>query len=190
MRALTLAIAALFLVVAASAQKSPFGLQGRTMLVISPDTKKELKITKEQDKRVQEAMKAMQQSLQSAGSISFDLFNPLAALDSKLPEILDDEQEKRLEELFIQANGGFALADAKVADALSLTDEQKSSVKAIKSESMSELMRGMQAARSTSSVKELEKKQGEYSEKMLALLQPEQKQKLETMKGKPFKFKN
>ena len=164
------------------------GVDGRFMIATSPDVRKELKITKEQDKKLQEAVKEMGASAQG-GALppGFDMMNPMGMLDPKLEEILDETQKHRLEELFVQSNGGYALLDKKVAAALELTDEQKSAVKEIDSERRKAVMDGMSAG--ASGYKGLKKKVEECGAKMLAVLTPEQTKKLEEMKGKPFKFR-
>ena len=170
------------------AQRSMIGATSRLMLTMSPDVKKELKVTKDQDKKIQEAMKVMQAELQS-GSRQIDLSDPMGSMDLDLTPILDPAQRTRLEELYLQANSGYALADPKVAAALALTDEQKEKAATAKSEATTELMKLMGEMRSNSAVKALKKRQLELGDKMLEILTAEQKTKLETLKGKPFKFK-
>ncbi len=158
------------------------------MLVMSPEFKKELKVTKEQDKKIQEALKNMQQEVAS-GSVSIDFSDPMGSMDLDFDPILTETQAARLNEIFIQANGGFALNDPKVAASLDLAAEQQENVKTINSEAVLELMTMMGEVRSKSDVKALKIKHEEFSDKMLAILTAEQRWKLESLKGKAFKFK-
>lgn len=181
-------IAAIALVPSSFAQRNPMGITARSMLLVTPDVKKEIRVTKEQDKKLQEAIKQMTQDMQ-AGKVAMDFTNPLAPMDSKLPEIFDEQQLKRLEELFLQVNLGLALTDAKVATALALSDEQKASTKEMYSQATRTIAETMQTGGMTSRYKNAQKKRDEYAEKMLTILKPEQKEKFEMMKGKAFKFK-
>jgi hypothetical protein len=113
----------------------------------------------------------------------------MASFDVDMGPILDDAQEQRLEGLYAQYNGGFALADAKFVSALAINEETLAKVKAIKSTAARELPQMLMNARSASAAKEADKKREEFSIQMLALLSDEQKAKFEAMKGKPFKFK-
>ncbi len=178
----------LLLAAVCPAQRSMTGATSRLMLVMTPDVKKEIKVTKDQDKKIQEAIKAMQAEVQ-AGTRPMDLSDPMGSFDLDFTPILDDAQRMRLEELFIQANSGYALIDPKVAVALGLTNEQKQSVKTAKTEALTELMKLMGEMRSASAMKALKKRHEEIGVKMLDILTADQKTKLETLKGKPFKFK-
>ena len=170
------------------AQRSPSGSTNRTMLAMMPDVKKELKITKDQDKKIQAAMKEMQDKAMN-GEIRIDLSDPMGSMDIDFGPILDDAQKVRLEELYAQYNNGFALADPKFVTALAINEETLAQIKAIKSTAARELPQMMMNARSTAAAKEADKKREEFSLQMLALLTEEQKGKFETMKGKAFKFK-
>jgi Spy/CpxP family protein refolding chaperone len=192
MRALLLATSLLAFGLAAA--QTGFGMKGRLMIVMMPDAKKELKITREQDKQIQEAIKKADAEIRAgglpAGMNMMDMMNPMAMMDPILVPILDDVQKIRLEELFLQVNGGHALTDATVAAAMELDDDQKAQIKAIKAEASQDLLSRMSGLRSQSAANELKKKQKEFGDKMLAVLRPEQAAKFETAKGKPFKFKN
>jgi Spy/CpxP family protein refolding chaperone len=115
------------------------------------------------------------------------MMNPTTVLDPKLEEILDEAQKKRLGEMFLWVNGGFALIDKGIAATLDLTDEQKASVKEIDSERRKAVMEGMTSG--PSGLKGLKKKMEECGAKMLAVLTPDQAKKLEELKGKEFKFR-
>src|SRR5687767_7882361 len=109
------------------AQRMPFGGTSRLMITMMPDVKKELKITKDQDKKVQERIKKITEDMQKG--IVPPGFSFTEGPDISFDDILDETQRARLEELFIQSNGGFALADAKVATKIGLTEEQSAKVK-------------------------------------------------------------
>ena len=164
------------------------GVQGRFGIAMMPEAKKELKLTKDQEKKMQEAVKELGASA-NAGALpsGFDLMNPMSALDPKIEEILDETQKKRMEEMFLWVNGGFALLDAKAATALELTDDQKAAAKALDSERRKKMMSSLGAG--ASGYKAIKKDTEECGVKLLALLTPDQAKKLEELKGKQFKFR-
>jgi hypothetical protein len=183
-----LAVALVLTAALASAQRSPTGATSRTMLAMMPDVKKELKVTKDQDKKIQAAMKAMEDQAMS-GAMQIDMTDPMAGMDVDMGPILDEAQRQRLDELFVQYNGGFALTDPKVATSLAISEEVIAQIKSLKATASQELLQMMMNARSTAAIKAADKKREDYSQQMLALLTDEQKQKFDAMKGKPFKFK-
>lgn len=188
MRSITIILLLIGSIAVATAQRMPFGITGRSLLVSMGDVKKELKLTKEQDKQI---MKAIQDYGEAAkqGQASFDFMDPMAGVDPALEAILNDEQKVRLEQLFVQANGGFALVDKKVAAALKLTDEQKAAIKKIADQANSDALNSMRTAHSPGSVKAVQKKHDEAGDQMKALLTPEQATEFAAMQGKPFKFR-
>jgi hypothetical protein len=174
----------------ALAQRPSFASSSRTFLAMMPDVRKEIKLTKDQDKKIQEALKEMERKLQ-AGTLppGFNIMDPMAGFDIDLEPILDEAQRARLDELFVQANGGFALDDKVVSAKLGLTDEQKSAIRSRKAEATGEIAEKMMQVRSPGAMKEIEKMRGAHDAALLEMLTPEQKATLETLKGKPFKFK-
>jgi Spy/CpxP family protein refolding chaperone len=174
----------------AGAQAMPFGLTGRFMLTMAPDVKKELKITKQQEQKMKQAAEDYGKEIQADPGKMTDMMNPMAGLDPKLDAIFDEAQRARLEDLYLQFNGGWALTDAKVALALALTPQQIEQVKSTDTEAKADLMKMMGSLRSNNDLKKLKAKNKEAGDKMKAVLTPEQTAKLEAMMGKPFKFKN
>ena len=158
------------------------------MIAMMPEAKKELKLTKDQEKKMNQAVNEMGDSA-NGGALpaGFDMMNPMASLDPKLDDILDETQKKRMEEMFLWVNGGYALLDAKVATALELTDEQKAAAKALESERKKEMMSLLAAG--ASGYKSIKKNAEECGVKLLALLTPDQAKKFEELKGKQFKFR-
>ncbi|HVL39351.1 MAG TPA: hypothetical protein VM328_08185 [Fimbriimonadaceae bacterium] len=189
MRRFIFAVILMVPLLATASQRSPLGTTSRFLLVMSPDVKKEIKLTKEQNKKIEEAMKKMEQDARE-GRMALDLSDPMAGISIDLEPILDDAQKTRLDELFVQVNGGVALTDAKVGAKLELREEQKASLKELKAELLQMTMEALPKIRSTAGVKELEKAQNAIKSKMIDLLDADQKAKFEALKGKPFKFRN
>lgn len=164
------------------------GCTSRTMLIMRPEVKKEIKVTKDQDKAIQKAIEQMGQEAQS-GAVTFNMLKPFGALDGKLPEILGVDQVKRLDELFMQFNAGLALTDEKAVKEIGISDEQLVTLTELEKELTDSVL-----AVARTSPKDMSKAIKEsnklYGEKMLAVLTVEQEVKRKELLGKPFKFKN
>ena len=111
--------------------------------------------------------------------------------EESLEEILMPSQIDRLEELRIQSQGVAALLSEKVAEELGLSKEQKEELKTtqetIRDEmrsKMSEMFRGGSFDGDPREM--IEKLRKESDEKVLAVLDDDQKKKFEEMKGEPF----
>lgn len=165
------------------------GAYGRTILTSMPDVQKELKLSRDQNKKIQDAIKQIEEKIR-AGEVNFDFANPLSGVDEQLPTILDETQQKRLEELYLQANAGFALADKMVAAWLELSDEQRKTVQTRQQSASRELMgKAMNPGSGPPDMKAIQSRKKELAEGMLDVLSEVQRKKFQEGKGKAFKFK-
>lgn len=187
------AITILFVLLAvmATAQRMPYGITARSMIAMYPDVKKELKITKDQDKQIQAAMQAQQKEMANGANLppNFNPSNPMGMMDGILDPILTDEQKARLEQLFIQANGWYAVNDPKVADALGLNDDQKKQAGQIMADADGVAIEKMRGVRSQGAMNNIKKERDKTGEKIKDLLTADQQMKFQDMQGKPYKFK-
>ena len=94
--------------------------------------------------------------------------------DKKVAGLLDAKQLGRLKEIRIQALGAGALMDETVAKELGITDDQ-----------VSKLQAAMQSMRGQGGGDPAEMRRTMYT-KALEMLSPEQKTKLESLRGAPF----
>lgn len=168
------------------AQMMPIGLNGKIMLLAFNEVKKEIHLSKDQDKQIQKIGEDMQKD--SSQLKIPDMHYMTRPMDDKLVGILDQAQNTRINELFWQFNGLFALTENDLCDALALSDDVRASckilIKAYDKEVTDELM--------SRKGKMDKKKNAELREKTLAglaaLLTPEQSEKWIALQGKPFKF--
>lgn len=114
-------------------------------------------------------------------------------IQEKVDSILKDEQKSRLKELSLQARGAAGLEDEEVAKALELSDDQKKKLADIREEGNAAIQEAMQNLRAGGGAQgEIREKMGklreELSEKALAVLTDNQREKLAKMKGAEFKF--
>jgi len=110
------------------------------------------------------------------------------AIREKVNEILLPQQRDRLKEISIQLRGASALADSEVAEALAITEEQKTKLAELREEVQTEMRDAWRSARegadrdaARAKMAEIEKR---VTEKVEAVLTSEQREKLEKLKGK------
>ena len=169
------------------------------MLLNFKEVQKELKLKPEQLKAIQEKQKKMGGTGKtvdfSAIQNAMAEMNSVDAMEKKAADILDAEQAKRLHELLIQHEGPAMLAEPSVAEALSLTKEQKERVAEIVAKNDSDrqgIMMEMTKVRSSGGQKAIQKKMADLrkstDDALIALLTPEQSSKWQSIQGAKFKF--
>lgn len=158
----------------------------KLMVLMLPEAKKELKLTKEQDKKLDTMVQNLKPDFAglTPGKSLFD------GIDREIGTILDEKQHARLVELWIQREGAFVLLLDEIADRLELAADQKSKLSEIAGAYSGKLMEAMQKGlRSRADVKKIQDMQAEHEKQMIALLTEAQAAKFEQMKGKKFTFK-
>jgi hypothetical protein len=177
---------------------SPFA--GRTLLTLSlfEEVRTELKtapeINSQEDGLLTKVQGEMQEAFQSANGDfaamrqTVDKVN--AKYDEELIKLLSTDQVKRLKELFVQFNGGSAIAAAAIAKDLVITDEQKAKIKQAQDENQKKVMDLFQSGGGPEdNRKDLEKLQDELKATLEKLLTDDQKTKFKEMHGTKFEFK-
>src|SRR5262249_32466009 len=111
------------------------------MLLTQKPVQEDLKLSEDQVKKIQELQKSQPQQGRLGGFQKLSQeerdelrkkMEALAAANKKaIAEILTPDQVKRVDQITLQARGAGAFADAKVAEALNLTEEQKEKIKAL-----------------------------------------------------------
>jgi Spy/CpxP family protein refolding chaperone len=104
--------------------------------------------------------------------------------EEKIGGILNDKQKARLKEIGLQQSGAFAPANKEVAEALKLTDDQVNKIK----ELTDSFRKDVQAAAANSGDRtaardEITKLRKESGEKIMAVLNADQKAAFEKMQG-------
>lgn len=166
----------------------PTGLTGKIVLLGLNEVKREVRLTSDQDKKVQKLFKSAQEDFASLGLP--DMHYMTRGLDKKLDQILESAQLQRLGELFLQVNGLLTLSEADVCSSLGISDTTKSEVqKLIKQhdrEAMSKLM-DVQKTRKLDK-KKLDESIKKINESLNLLLTDDERTKWKVLQGKPFKF--
>ena len=179
-------------------------------IVAIPDVAKEIKLDDAQKEQIQTARKAHDEEMAKLfgnreggnqggpgrggpGGFSEEnrkKFEELSLkLDKELADILDPTQFRRVLGIYAQADTVRSLTNPLVAEEIGVTEEQIANVKKIQEESgakIREIMRGGADFRSDDVRSKMETARAEVSEKALAVLSAEQKQKLEELKGAKF----
>ncbi len=153
---------------------------------------KELKLSEEQIKKVEDLSASMREKFKEALGLEGDerrtKWEEIRKENEKAVEILKPEQSKHLKQISYQQQGAGAFANAEVVEALKLTNEQKQEVEKINHESrfaqMRELIKGAADEEDRKKIEELRK---DASEKVVKLLSDEQKAKWKDLQGEPFK---
>lgn len=187
---------------------------GGAMLLQSPQVQQELKLTDDQKTKLRqmgervrneitERMAELQGLSEDERRTKADDFRKQAdkiaeAVRKEAAGILQPEQIKRWKQIELQQQGASALLRPEIAEAIGLSDEQKQSIKKITDESQAKLQ-GMFAKmrdRDNPPSEEERSQMREQSQKLrqegeanaMAVLKPEQKDKLKEMMGTPFKL--
>jgi hypothetical protein len=186
-------LALAFSIVRVQAQTTGINLgftQPKIAILMLPEVKAELKLTKQQDKTLQASLKSQQGGLESMPMSGFGVQGIMGALDSELPSILTPEQLTRLNELWIQHEGAVVLEAEEIAKALKLAEDQRGKIENLVEQFRDTQMEMMQGGiRSQGDMKKLKTLQAESEKKILAVLTEAQLKMFGEMQGRLFKFK-
>jgi len=174
-----------------------YGMAGRGMTVAyllrSDIVKKEIGITRKQANKLEEVLSYRRQVVGWYNHLSDEEREKVIAQyatasekrQKQIAAILDDNQEKRLEELRIQAMGPYALMDDDITQMLDVTDEQKEKMTKVR-DGIIEKMRNFMASGNRPSREGMKRMRQEVDEELKKILTQEQTSRYEKMKGTPF----
>ncbi len=180
-----------------------FGMFGRgggfhqIELATVPDVQKELALTDEQKTKVADLNDEFREERRAlgggGGGGGRGGFSPEARAEraelnaefaSQLNEVLDEAQQKRIGELYVQANGTAVLADEAIAAALKLTDDQKEELDDVRQDNMAAFRDAFSPDASPEErMAKFEELRKENDEALLAVLTDEQRKAWDEMKG-------
>lgn len=172
---------------AAALSGAQFGGMGMDMMygpmatLQRPEIRKELKVSKEQAKQLDEVMKSLTKASDS-GNLQF---NSLSKVDADMVVVLDEAQKQRYFELSIQIRGAIAITDPLVVEKLGMSVDQAASAKKIRKATQDKVL---DAARKGSRDSKLMENASKALEKELtALLTDDQKKAFADLGGVIFK---
>jgi len=160
-------------------------LGSKIFSAFSPVVRKELKITDAQYKKLQDAFEGQVEAEGERVMVRITSDTPMEDMTAAAMKVLDTEQVKRLNEIWLQNIGAAAILDPAIAKELGVTADQRQKSEALADKIADELMSLMQDGPNPDSMKKAQAVRKEAGKKFEALLTAEQLKKLEVMKGKP-----
>jgi len=202
------AVLLVFSIIASSALSQPamaqrggqfwvrFFLQPSVVLAQLEEVQAELKLNDKQKEIVAELNDQLNEErrtlFQDAAGDRAKIREGVAKLYSEITEKfnkeLDEAQQKRAHEIYLQVNGPLALQDEAVAAALKLTEEQQEQLEQARDASRQEFMSaGLRDLDEEEAAKKVEELIKSRNEKLLAVLTDEQRQQFAEMQGEKLK---
>jgi hypothetical protein len=182
----------------AQMRRSPFGASRVSLGTLEP-VREAVKLTEEQQKLADELhdqlMEDRRDVFQNGGGDFEAMRTEMEELDAEatkeFTDKLDDAQNTRLTEIFVQANGPNALADGAVMEALKITDDQKDELEGIREEnrqSFFDMFQDFQDMSDDERREAMTKLQQEADDRLLGGLTDEQKAAFEKLAGEEVDF--
>ena len=175
----------------------PSFLAGRTLLTLSlfEEVQTEIKMTPDEITKSNDLLAKMTGEVQDAfqnGGGDFTAMRPIiekinVKYDDQLTAGLTADQNTRLKQLFIQYNGGGAIANQTVEKDLALTDDQKAKVKAAQEDNFTKMT--AQFSGGAPDPDAMKKLQDDLGTALAKILTDDQKTKFQAMQGTKFEFK-
>jgi len=175
----------------------PSPLAGRTLLTLSlfEEVQSEIKMTPDETKKADDLVGKLggdiQDAVQSNGNDPGGIRTAIEKInqkyDDQITAALTADQNKRLRELFVQFNGGSAIASPGVQKDLAITDDQKTKIKAAQDDNFAKMMQ--QFSGGAPDPDAMKKLQDEFGTALINMLTADQKAKFQTMQGTKFEFK-
>ncbi|MCO6047636.1 hypothetical protein NG895_27340 [Aeoliella sp. ICT_H6.2] len=109
-------------------------------------------------------------------------------MNDKLAEILGVDRFERLNEIFVQTAGVAALQDPMVVEKLGITEEQTEEMQQVARDAMSGMREAFQSQDRDAIREKMEEIRADIEKDTMGVLSSDQKEKLEKMKGEPFKL--
>lgn len=200
MRALLCLVVCLLAALVSAQGMDPMGMQrdmftAPSMMMMQPDLKKELKLAKDQDKKISEISKAHMKKMQEMSSKARgnDLSNSLNSMaemqaaqaesDKAILAALNPEQTRRLRQLQWQILGSKALYEADLQKELALTEEQVGKIEEHRSGDAGRMMEAMQSGGGSKMANAIKKVKAESAKILIGFLTPEQAAKYKEALG-------
>jgi Spy/CpxP family protein refolding chaperone len=179
---------------------------GTTALLASEAVQKELNIADEQREKIREIGRELREGAGQRGDFQnlsqeerqkrfAEMQDRAKKADEKINAVLDAKQKERLEQLRLQREGASALAREEVADKVGLAAEQKEKIQKIQQEARGgagggQNFRDLSNEDRQKLFTEMRERREKAATEILGVLNAEQKEKFEKLKGAKFDFPN
>lgn len=166
------------------------GPPSSALLLGLKEVQEALKLTDDQKSKLgtirDELQDAFRKARQDGGSEKMQEL--MTSISSKVNEVLDEAQQKRLMGIMVQVNGANATLDPAVAKELNITDDQKKQLDEARQKNRDSMREAFEGAGDRDSSREetrakFDKLREDANKKLLAVLTSEQQTKLESLKG-------
>lgn len=177
---------------------------GSAFLLANEAVQKELNIAQEQRDKLREIAQEMREGAGQRGDFQnlsqeerqkriAEMQERAKKAEEKISAVLDAKQKERLEQLRIQREGAVALARADVAEKVGLAAEQKEKIQKIQQEARSgagggQNFRNLSDEERQKAFAEMRERREKVANEILGVLNAEQKEKFEKLKGAKFDF--
>jgi Spy/CpxP family protein refolding chaperone len=189
--------AAVLLFAAAATAQPPGGggfMRNPAMLLGQESVRKDLKLSDEQSKKVEEFSAKMREKMQDAFALEGDerrtkMQEIMKESEKAVADLLKPDQTKRLKQIGYQLQGSTAFTTDDVVKALSITDDQKKEIQKINQESFAQMRELFQGGTppDADTMKKVQALRKEATEKATKVLTDEQKKKWKELTGEEFK---
>jgi len=178
----------------------PSPIAGSLMLSLAtfPEVQKELKLTPDDSKKIDDALETVGQDVQAAfqdangdfGKMQIDITKINLKHDADYLKTLTPDQAARLKQLYVQFSGALVITRDDFASDLAVTDDQKAKVKQLQADEGKKIADLFQSGGGdpSSMGPAMKKLQDEFKVQLAGVLTDDQKKKLEDMKGAKFEF--
>lgn len=171
-----------------------FGAIPADTLLRLEDVQKAVEITDEQKKAIETMAgerRDEQQAMFQDNQGDFDAIRGLQVKMNtkfwgKMIEALEDKQDKRIQEIYLQVNGGVTFADEAIAKLLKITDEQKTKITEALDESRQDVFGSFQDFQNMEEDERTKAQDEMVSDRenaLMEILTSEQKEELKKAKG-------
>lgn len=176
---------------------SPFAGSFIVSLATFPEVQKELKLTPDDSKKIDDTLGKVGEDVQGAfqdangdfGKMQLDIAKIDLKYDTEYLKTLTPDQATRLKQLFVQFTGALVIGREDFASEVGLTDDQKAKVKQLQVGQGKKMADLFQSGGDPSTMgPEMKKLQDQFKVDLAGVLTDDQKKKLEDMKGAKFEF--
>jgi hypothetical protein len=162
------------------------------MLLQQESVQKELKLSDDQTKKAEQLGETMREKFQDLRDLEPEergkkMQELMAESQKSIAKLLKPEQEKRLHQIVYQQQGPQGFTEPQVAKALGLTDTQKKEIEKINEDSRAQMREIFQGGFDEEGRKKMQELRKTTADKIMHLLNDEQKTKWKEMQGEPFK---
>lgn len=160
------------------------------LLLRTPSVQKEIKLSDEQAEKFRKITQQIQDK--RGRDIAKSIQEARDKVNQAIPDILSDEQSKRLQQIKLQANGVLSFTKPEVQQKLKLTDKQKEEMQALADGMKKDIRKSVEDGKNLreriGALRQAPARMKEATDKAVAKLNEDQKKTWNEMIGDKFEF--